>query len=216
MPVAVGEVQGTEERLLECSLRLFARQGYEGASVREIIEDVGVTRPVLYYYFRNKEDLYAKVVRTQLETIIAQIDAMIAEATGCRERLRGVIGYAFTVANERPDVPRLLLRVFFGSGPDEPSTEVAGMGWARMGRMARIMSDGMAEGVLGDADPLSLAIAFNGMMDMHVMARLHQLEAELSAELADELVELFIEGAGSGGKYIGHLDSPFEIESRKG
>ena len=40
----------TEERLLDAALTLFAEKGYEAASVREIIEATGVTRPVLYYY----------------------------------------------------------------------------------------------------------------------------------------------------------------------
>jgi len=47
---------GAEIRLLEGALSLFSKKGYEGASVREIIEEAGVTRPVLYYYFKNKED----------------------------------------------------------------------------------------------------------------------------------------------------------------
>jgi len=39
----------TEQRLLDAALTLFAEKGYEAASVREIIEATGVTRPVLYY-----------------------------------------------------------------------------------------------------------------------------------------------------------------------
>ncbi len=41
----------TVKRLLESALVLFSEKGYEGASIREIIERAGVTRPVLYYYF---------------------------------------------------------------------------------------------------------------------------------------------------------------------
>ncbi|MGC9053361.1 MAG: TetR/AcrR family transcriptional regulator, partial [Candidatus Hydrogenedens sp.] len=58
----------TEERLLKSALKLFSEKGYEGTSIREIIEDAGVTRPVLYYYFQNKEDLFRKLV----ESIVKQ------------------------------------------------------------------------------------------------------------------------------------------------
>ncbi|HOH51706.1 MAG TPA: helix-turn-helix domain-containing protein, partial [Candidatus Hydrogenedentes bacterium] len=49
-----------EARLLESALKIFSEKGYEGTSIREIIEGAGVTRPVLYYYFQNKEDLFRR------------------------------------------------------------------------------------------------------------------------------------------------------------
>ena len=39
-------------KLLESALTLFSQKGYEGTSIREIIQGAEVTRPVLYYYFR--------------------------------------------------------------------------------------------------------------------------------------------------------------------
>ena len=43
---------------LSAARELFARKGYSGTSVREIVAAADVTKPVLYYYFRNKEGLY--------------------------------------------------------------------------------------------------------------------------------------------------------------
>jgi len=41
----------TKERLLETAIGMFAEKGYAGTSVREIVEQAGVSKPVLYYYF---------------------------------------------------------------------------------------------------------------------------------------------------------------------
>jgi AcrR family transcriptional regulator len=46
------------ERLLETATALFAEKGYASASVREIVERAGVSKPVLYYYFKSKEGLF--------------------------------------------------------------------------------------------------------------------------------------------------------------
>ena len=43
----------SRERLLETATELFAEKGYAGASVREIVEKAGVSKPVLYYYFKS-------------------------------------------------------------------------------------------------------------------------------------------------------------------
>ena len=62
LPAVRPPTTDTEERLLDAALTLFAEKGYEAASVREIIEATGVTRPVLYYYCSSKEDLFKRLV----------------------------------------------------------------------------------------------------------------------------------------------------------
>ena len=46
------------ERLRAAALEQFTRRGYAATNIRELCEAAGVTKPVLYYYFKNKEGLY--------------------------------------------------------------------------------------------------------------------------------------------------------------
>src|SRR5215470_11468661 len=64
----------TRARLRELSLQLFAEQGYEKTSLREIAEHLGVTKAALYYYFKSKED----IVRSLVEDYVADLDELIA------------------------------------------------------------------------------------------------------------------------------------------
>jgi AcrR family transcriptional regulator len=50
------------ERLLETATELFAEKGYAVASVLEIVEKAGVSKPVLYYYFKSKEGLFYAIL----------------------------------------------------------------------------------------------------------------------------------------------------------
>ena len=52
----------TRSRLRELALQLFAEQGYEKTSLREIAERLGVTKAALYYYFKSKEDIVRSLV----------------------------------------------------------------------------------------------------------------------------------------------------------
>jgi AcrR family transcriptional regulator len=47
----------TRARIQQVALELFAEQGYERTSLREIAERLGVTKAALYYHFRSKEDI---------------------------------------------------------------------------------------------------------------------------------------------------------------
>jgi AcrR family transcriptional regulator len=64
----------TRSRLRQLALKLFAEQGYEKTSLREIAEQLGVTKAALYYYFKSKED----IVRSLVEDYVADMDALIA------------------------------------------------------------------------------------------------------------------------------------------
>jgi AcrR family transcriptional regulator len=47
----------TRERILDTALELFAEQGYEKTSLRDIAERIGTTKAALYYHFERKQDI---------------------------------------------------------------------------------------------------------------------------------------------------------------
>jgi AcrR family transcriptional regulator len=47
----------TRERILDVSLDLFTDQGFDGTSMREIAERLGITKPAIYYHFGSKEEI---------------------------------------------------------------------------------------------------------------------------------------------------------------
>jgi AcrR family transcriptional regulator len=63
----------TRARIQQVALELFAEQGYEATSLREIAERLGVTKAALYYHFKSKED----IVRSFSEDHFTQMDALI-------------------------------------------------------------------------------------------------------------------------------------------
>lgn len=59
----------TKERLIESALAEFIEKGYTKASLRKICADAGVTTGALYFFFNNKEDLFAAIVEQPLEEL---------------------------------------------------------------------------------------------------------------------------------------------------
>ncbi|MFD9127065.1 TetR/AcrR family transcriptional regulator [Kitasatospora sp. NPDC059571] len=68
----------TRARIVEVALELFASQGYEKTSLREIADRLGVTKAALYYHFKTKDDIVHGIV----ETMSAPIDDTIAWGEG--------------------------------------------------------------------------------------------------------------------------------------
>src|SRR5450755_471584 len=66
----------TRARIQEVAVQLFAEQGYEKTSLREIAARLDVTKAALYYHFNPKED----IVRSLVEDYFGQVDALISWA----------------------------------------------------------------------------------------------------------------------------------------
>ena len=64
----------TKEKILLTALQLFARDGYEAVSVRNIAEELGMTKGALYRHYKNKRDIFDSIVDRMI-----QIDAQRAK-----------------------------------------------------------------------------------------------------------------------------------------
>lgn len=56
-----------EARILDAAVEVFATYGYHGATIDEIAERAGISKPNLHYYYERKKDLYLAVLRRILE-----------------------------------------------------------------------------------------------------------------------------------------------------
>ncbi len=68
-----GGRRDTRSQAQQVALELFAEQGYEKTSLREIAERLGVTKAALYYHFKSKED----IVHSLTDDYFAEIDALL-------------------------------------------------------------------------------------------------------------------------------------------
>jgi AcrR family transcriptional regulator len=64
----------TRTRIQQVAFELFATQGYEKTSLREVAEQLGVTKAALYYHFKTKEE----IVQSTVEDYLRSLDELIA------------------------------------------------------------------------------------------------------------------------------------------
>jgi AcrR family transcriptional regulator len=61
MPTKAEQSEATRKKLLKVSRQLFARRGYTGTSIEEIVQRAKVTRGALYHHFESKQDVFRGV-----------------------------------------------------------------------------------------------------------------------------------------------------------
>jgi AcrR family transcriptional regulator len=135
----------TRSRLRELALQLFAEQGYEKTSLREIAERLGVTKAALYYYFKSKEDIVASLV----EDYVAELDELIDWAKGqprtAATRTAIVSKYLDIVANGSAVFRMLHQNQASVSGLATTAKERSQLFRERMDTLIDLLSDGSDE-----------------------------------------------------------------------
>jgi AcrR family transcriptional regulator len=89
-------------QLIDVGRIVFAKRGYEGASLEEIADRAKVSRPVLYEHFGGKEGLYAVVIDREMEYLVRRIAEAIATGSP-RERLEGAALAFLIYVKDHPD-----------------------------------------------------------------------------------------------------------------
>ena len=108
------------ERLLAGATQLFNQKGYNGTTVREIVASAGVTKPVLYYYFRNKEGIYLELIRGAFAKFGAILDETRKERGNAIERLLRFSDRLFALFMENIKIARIMYSIYYGPPQGAP------------------------------------------------------------------------------------------------
>lgn len=99
-------------QILDVAIDVFGRAGYYGASMNDIADAAGVTKPVLYQHFDSKADLYAALLSEVGDRMLDAITTATATATDGREQTELGFQAYFRWVAQRHDEFMLL----FGGG----------------------------------------------------------------------------------------------------
>jgi AcrR family transcriptional regulator len=100
------------QQLLDVALEVFGEHGFHPASMNDMAEAAGVTKPVLYQHFRSKRDLYREVLTNVGGQLLEEITKATTAATSRHQQVElGFRAYFLWVSSNEA-----AFRVLFGGG----------------------------------------------------------------------------------------------------
>lgn len=155
--------------ILTVATRLFAEQGFAATSIRQIVEACGCTNPSLYYYFTSKEDLYRKVIETQLAHITGFLHDWGQQDGPLRARLHAALSALIAFGRGHPESFRLLHRLESNAEDNAPAVDMSGARALHLQLMGQIVSQGIASGeIRSTVDPTLAALALAGIVNFQL------------------------------------------------
>jgi AcrR family transcriptional regulator len=105
-------------QLLSTARAVFADRGFHGASMDDVADAAGVTKPVLYQHFRSKRALFNEVLADIGDQLLERFQRSTAAASGPRDTVEsGFVAY-FRFLDAHPDAFRLLFGAPVRHDPD--------------------------------------------------------------------------------------------------
>ena len=148
-------------QILSAAAKIFNERGFHGTSVADVSEALGVSKPFLYYYLKNKDDMLFECSRIATEQIHTMLDEVRKTNVLGWQRLELVFtGYARVMTT---DFGICLIRNTAPGSLPTDSREKLWVGRRRLNReVEQIIAQGIADGSIRRCDPIALSFAIFG------------------------------------------------------
>ncbi len=175
-----------EEKILDGALEIFSRYGYRGATVDQIANASGMSKPNLLYYFRRKHDIYVAVLRRTLEMWLRPLEEIKASGDPAEELTR-YIEKKLEFSRTNPQESRLFASEIIQGSP-QLRTVLEHQVRELVESKAAVLRTWAAQGKIIDVDPCHL-IFMIWATTQHYADFESQIEAVLPDRGRDEIID---------------------------
>lgn len=189
------------ENILKVAGKSFAESGYHGVSLQEIAEDAGVSKSLIFYYFKDKKSLYEALIKRSVELILLHLKEALQLKKDPPEKISAFIQNYFELLLHEENLIRLLARET--SNPESPlATYVINQSRKMIDILTSIIEEGIKKKFFRKVNARLAAISLFGMLTTYVAARNIFAKRIPQAELKNYSVknlskvntEIFLEG----------------------
>lgn len=111
--------QEKQERILNAATKEFAEKSYANASTNEIVKDAGISKGLLFHYFKNKKELYLFLYDYYLEVIVNDLFAKIdLDEPDIFKKYRGITFIKFELMKKHPEMFNFIRTAFEEDSPE--------------------------------------------------------------------------------------------------
>ncbi len=201
---ADGRASGEVARhIARAAARLFAEQGYDATSVREIVEAAGVTKPTLYYHFGSKQGLGEALLTRPMTEFLATLRALFRDEPDPVRLLGRTIEAHLAFCRDEPDRARFFYAICFGPSSTSLQEEMHRFGEEMTRELVRCVVRLADAGLVEPGRVEACSEACRGLIIVSTLDSMfdgRELGPDLAARFVDDLLRGF---AGPGHPFEG-------------
>lgn len=107
----------TRDRIIDAAIDVFARKGYHGAGVEDIVEASGTSKGAFYHYFAGKQAIFLTLMDTLAAAVEQGVESAIATEQGAMAKVEAALRVVVETAAGQRALAKILLVEAVGLGP---------------------------------------------------------------------------------------------------
>lgn len=191
------------ERLFTAAVSLFARKGYAASSVREIVEAAGVTKPVLYYHFGDKEGLFRAIME---DAVAVSTRAIVQATTGggsVSERIIRLFDSLFSLILENTELVKFVDSLYYGPPHGAPAFDFEVLHRSFQEALQTLVNEGIGSGEFRPGDAADQMYALLGAMSLAQGLTFAHPELSFDRERLKRVLEVIFTGIRAFAEPVG-------------
>ena len=190
---------GTRQQILRAALKRFANNGYAAAAVQQIVDDAKVSKPALYYHFKDKAGLFQALVDEAHDERFRLMQAAVTPAADLEGQLVENLTSLFEFTAKNRDLMRIAFATAFAAPGEVPEGLRCSEKCERnFGFLESLLDRALKAGKLDrQFDSEELAYGFSGLLNSYVASYLLMPDCRLNRQKAVRIVRLFLAGAAA-------------------
>ena len=196
---AVQNALSTKEIIERQATTVLSEKGYDAASVREIAEASGVTKPVIYYYFKSKQNLCHHLIDSGLEGFRRQLKAICEEkCDDVFEQMVRAVQVHFDFCEGNTAFVRFIYALNFGPDRKKIDYDFYSYGMENLRILTELMRCASERGLIRRGKEETAVYYLRGIISTYVMLYVDG-RGGLPPGLARTIVTDMMNGLGPGG-----------------
>ncbi len=185
--------------ILEAARKVFARKGFNGATVDEIAEAAGMAKGTVYLYFPSKRDVYLAALKRGLTTLIQETKRNVAAAATPADKLRAFIATRIQFAEENRDFAPILQVEFANLGLPHSHKEFRQLYLEQVHTLRSVLDEAIDRAQMRAVRTDAAAVMIYEMTRAVVMQRRMGLSKASLEEDVEMVLDLIWRGLAAGG-----------------
>ncbi len=100
---------GKKTQIIEAATQLFASQGFDATTTKEIVATAGATEPLLFYHFKGKEALFTEILDDGFARLNERFDALPSRTETPFEKIENLIRMMLDFVEAFPNQTQMVL-----------------------------------------------------------------------------------------------------------
>ena len=189
--------QTVRQRLLASAAELFARKGYASTTVREIVEAAKVTKPALYYYFRNKEEIYLELMKEAEARFEILLNSARKEIGVVKERVLRFSEQVFQLFLDQIEIARVGISIHYGPAQGTPFFDFDAFHLKFQKLIEKLIREGIRKGEFRKVNVMDMTWAILGAINVAIEVQLWHPEKSSGRKGLVRVLKLIFEGISS-------------------